>query len=160
MARKKKEIAEETQHNFLGDPVLLEETIEKEKKITPFDIISDQTHTKLGLYASDPDKYDKVYSQVIINKFYSLFRDTILHANNMNILTLPNSFHDNYYHNAIIKKKRYKSWPKKMKAAEKQELLKKFFPNSSKRDIEDYVSIMSEEDINEIKRIINGDNKG
>lgn len=142
---------------FFESPVIEKaEEVFKEKKPSIFDLINSQQDT-YTLFSMDPEKYDSAYSQVIVNKFYSLYEDSILHSNIMNTSVLSNSQHDNYYHNAIKKRKRFKKWPKKVPTLEKIEILKKYFKGSSIRDINDYASIMSDDEILKIKRIMNGD---
>lgn len=82
---------------------------------TPFDFIKSVSQTKKDLIKSDdhPDQIEKLYNGYLVNRGFSYFEDTILHANEMNMH--PILFKDaqyRYYMGALRSRNRYSKWHK------------------------------------------------
>lgn len=57
---------------------------------------------------------EEEYIPFITNRNFSLFSDTILHANEMNLNShIDKKMQYDYFFNSISKKNRFKQWPKK-----------------------------------------------
>ena len=93
----------------------------------------------------------KGYVPFVVNRCLSYFPDTILQANEMNLL--PNAdkkMQFDYLHSSIRKRKRFSPWMKKNKD-KNIELVQKFFPYSAKR-AEEILDILPPECIEEMKQ--------
>ena len=65
----------------------------------------------------NPDLIEKQYTPYVVNRGFTNFEDTILHANEMN--QRHHLFHDaqfQYYRGALRKRKRFSKWPKAAKS--------------------------------------------
>jgi len=83
-------------------------------KLSPFDFIDSICFSKKDIMETSED--EKVYQSFIINRGLSLFPDTVLFANEMNIAnSLSNRMKYDFLRFGIRKKKRYSKWPKKIK---------------------------------------------
>lgn len=92
------------------------------KGYTPFTYIN-SINTKKPIDSID----NKSYKQYVINKNYSLFKDTIFIVNEVNKFgNLTNQMHYDYLNNMISKKNRFKKWPKKQQS-EDIELISKYY---------------------------------
>jgi hypothetical protein len=85
------------------------------KEFTPFDFMNAVSFDKRDLIRDNenPELAEKQYNAYIINRGFSYFEDTILHANEMNQRTemfLDGQFR--YYLNALRKRKRFSKWHK------------------------------------------------
>ena len=83
--------------------------------LSPFDFIKAASESKVDLInTSDyPAMTEKQYNAFIVNRGFSLFKDTVLHANEMNLRS--NLFPDaqfQYYRAVLRKGKRWSKWPK------------------------------------------------
>ena len=84
-------------------------------ELTPFDFIKAASESKVDLIntADYPEMVEKQYNAYIVNRGFSLFKDTVLHANEMNLRS--HMFADGqfqYYRNILRKGKRWSKWPK------------------------------------------------
>jgi hypothetical protein len=82
---------------------------------TPFDFIKSVSHTKQDIIKNDdfPEQIEKTYNGYIVNRGFSYFEDTILHANEMNLR--PILFKDaqyRYYMGALRPRNRFSKWHK------------------------------------------------
>jgi hypothetical protein len=60
-----------------------------------------------------PEQAEKLYTPFIVNRGFSNFEDTILHANEMNLRAdLFNGAQFDYYRGALRKRKRFSKWNK------------------------------------------------
>ena len=72
------------------------------------------SYTKTNLLDTDDELWESNYSPYMVNKIFSMYKDTILYANEMNKLPhLDNKMQYDYLLNIIRSKKRFTSWPKK-----------------------------------------------
>jgi hypothetical protein len=104
----------------------------------PFDYI------KVINKKEDPDgisqqcNEDKGYSQFIINRFYSFFKDTIFFANEVNARSqqLNSQMHFDFYYHLLGKKQRFQKWVRKQAEDKSRqddiEMLQKYYGCSSK----------------------------
>jgi hypothetical protein len=118
-----------------------------------FDYINDLSKDKKNLFEQDPEMNEKTYNQFMVNKGFSYYPDTILHAAEMNLLKMSNSMHNKYFLEAIKPRKRFSKWFKPEKDAD-LDIVQRYY-KCGKREAQDYVKILSIEEINSIKRELN-----
>ena len=85
------------------------------KEYSPFDFINAASFTKEDLIrdSDNPELVEKQYNAYIVNRGFSNFEDTILHANEMNQrhgMFLDGQFQ--YYRSVLRKRKRFSKWHK------------------------------------------------
>lgn len=98
--------------------------------------------------------HKKDYIQFVINKGFSYFVDSILYVNEMNTRSnITNEQHYDYLHNSLRKKKRRSKWFKKDQDDNVQ-LVMEYYKYSQNK-AEQALAILTEEQLGEIKRIIN-----
>lgn len=115
-----------------------------------FDYVKSASYTKKDL-SSQPD-FQETYNPYVVNKAFSLFVDTIFYANQMNCVShLSKNLQYQYYINTLRPKSRFTKWVKReTENDETIELLSKYFGFSiSKARVAR--TILSDEDIDEIK---------
>ena len=89
------------------------------KDYSPFDFMNAVSLTKEDLIHNheNPALIEKQYTPYLVNKGFTNFEDTVLHANEMNMR--HHLFHDaqfQYYRAALRKRKRFSKWPKAEKS--------------------------------------------
>ena len=89
------------------------------KDYSPFDFMNAVSFSKEDLIHNhdNPDLIEKQYTPYVVNRGFTNFEDTILHANEMNMR--HHLFHDaqfQYYRGALRKRKRFSKWPKVKKS--------------------------------------------
>jgi clamp loader A subunit len=96
----------------------------------PFDVLKALTYTKtLDL---EGEEFEKAYIPFLINKGLSLYADTVLFANDMNLNShIPNRWQYDYLFYTIKPRKRYEKWPKKIAYDENLELVKQHYGYST-----------------------------
>lgn len=115
-----------------------------------FDFINSITYTKKNLFHEQPE--EKEYLPFIINRHLSLFPDTIMHANSMNMKSfLPKKAQYSYFFHSIRKRKRFTKWNKKTQNKTVQFIMELY--SCSYIKAEQYLSLLSKEQIIEINRI-------
>ena len=81
-----------------------------EKKLTVFDCINDISYNK-----TNNSELKQHYNSFLVNKAFSLYPDTILHANDMNMNHhLTNEMQHSFLFNVVRRRKRWAKWPKKI----------------------------------------------
>ena len=116
------------------------------------DFLTAINHTKESLFDTEDEMVQKDYVPYIINRCLSYFPDTILHANEMNKFNhLEKRLQFDYLKHAIRKRKRYSKWLKD-ETSKDLDLIKRSF-NYSNRKAKEALSILSEEDIENIKKM-------
>ena len=85
------------------------------KDLTPFDFMNAASFSKDDLIRNSdiPEHTEKMYSAYVVNRGFTNFEDTILHANEMNMrhgLFAGAQF--DYYKAVLRKRKRFSKWPK------------------------------------------------
>lgn len=85
------------------------------KEHTPFDFMNAVSHNKKDLIGDSdyPEMTEKEYNAYIVNRGFSFFDDTILHANEMNQRAhlFPRAQFD-YYRSVLRPRKRFSKWHK------------------------------------------------
>ena len=116
------------------------------------DFLTAINHTKESLFDTEDEMAQKDYVPFVINRCLSYFPDTILHANEMNKFNhLEKRLQFDYLKNAIRKRKRYSKWLKD-ETSKDLYLIKRSF-NYSNRKAKEALSILSKEDIENIKKM-------
>ena len=116
------------------------------------DFLTAINYSKEPLFDTEDEMVQKDYVPYIINRCLSYFPDTILHANEMNKFNhLEKRLQFDYLKHAIRKRKRYSKWLKD-ETSKDLDLIKRSF-NYSNRKAKEALSILSEEDIENIKKV-------
>ena len=139
----------------LGEPVKTydaEEFKVKKKAISPFDFANSINYTKENLMVDDWS--EKQNNAFIINKSLSHGIDTVVAANEMNARPhLDAKLQYDFLQGFVRKKKRFNKWLKAEKE-ENLEIIKEYFGYSNVR-AQEVLRILSDEDIVEIKKLLN-----
>lgn len=83
--------------------------------LTPFDFIKSASHNKKDLVKTSdyPEQIEKQYTPYVVNRGFSYFEDTILHANEMNMRHhLFNDAQYRYYLGILRPRNRFSKWHK------------------------------------------------
>ena len=121
--------------------------------MTPFEFITAINQTKEDLFV-DPQA-SKDYSPFLVNKGLSFFHDTVVQANMMNLHpSIPKDWQFYFLLNSVTKKKRYSKWAKADKATQSLLLVQEYYGYSSEK-AKEALSILSDEQLNEIKQKLN-----
>ena len=121
--------------------------------MTPFDFINAINYSKENLFEASTAEKD--YEPYIVNRGLSYFHDTIVQANMMNQhSSIPKQWQFSFLLNSVTKKKRFSKWAKKDKATESLLLVQEYYGYSSEK-AKEALSILSDEQLNEIKQKLN-----
>ena len=85
------------------------------KDLTPFDFMNAASFSKEDLIRNSdiPENTEKMYTPYVVNRGFTNFEDTILHANEMNMRHgLFDAAQFDYYKAVLRKRKRFSKWPK------------------------------------------------
>lgn len=117
--------------------------------INIFSILGSMLETKDYIY---DDMIDSVYNPFMINRGVSQNLDTILHANEMNKCKyISKHMQYDYYFYSIPAAKRYNKWAKAdIKDIDTIKIIADHYHISTKR-AEEYIELLSDDDINKIK---------
>ena len=88
------------------------------KDLTPFDFMNAASFSKEDLIRNSdiPEHTEKMYTPYVVNRGFTNFEDTILHANEMNMRHgLFDAAQFDYYKAVLRKRKRFSKWPKATK---------------------------------------------
>jgi hypothetical protein len=119
-----------------------------------FDFINAINSTKEDLFKNDPQA-NKEYKPYMINRGLSYFHDTVVQANTMNQHhSIPNEWQFAFLLNSVTKKKRFSKWHKAEDATESLKLVQEYYGYSSEK-AKDALSVLSVEQLNEIKQKLN-----
>lgn len=122
----------------------------------PFDYVTSITYGKNDMMTGteNDELAESGYNPYLTNKSLSYFPDTLLYANEMNVLNhVDNKLQYSYLLNSIRPKKRYSKWVKKQEDID-IEALKEYYKYSTAK-AEAALSLLSPQQINEIKRRLN-----
>ena len=100
----------------------------------------------------EQSKVDGDYSPYLTDIFFSLFADTILHANRMNVHRVEGQRHFDYMVGSVRPRKRFKKWPKKRKGYSDDLYLIMHFYKYSSSKAKEVLAMLSEEQIAAIKK--------
>ena len=119
--------------------------------MSPFEYLNDITYAKKGIMVDDIA--EKEYNAFIINRGLSMYPDTILFANEMNIHhTADDRLQYDFFINIIRNKKRWSKW---IKATEVTniELIKEYYGYSNEK-AKSVLSLFGTEQIADLKQRI------
>lgn len=122
----------------------------------PFDYVSSITYNKNDMMTGteNDELAESGYTPYLTNKSLSYFPDTLLYANEMNVLNhVDNKLQYSYLLNSIRPKKRFSKWVKKQEDID-IEAVKQYYKYSTAK-AEAALSLLSPQQINEIKRRLN-----
>lgn len=118
------------------------------KDYNPFDFMNAVSLTKEDLIHNNenPSLIEKQYTPYVVNRGFTNFEDTILHANEMNMR--HHLFHDaqfQYYRGALRKRKRFSKWPKPEKSVDLDAIQQVYSCNRTVAKL--YLKALSKEDL-------------
>lgn len=122
----------------------------------PFDYVSSITYNKNDMMTGteNDELAESGYNPYLTNKSLSYFPDTLLYANEMNVLNhVDNKLQYSYLLNSIRPKKRFSKWVKKQEDID-IEAVKQYYKYSTAK-AEAALSLLSPQQINEIKKRLN-----
>ena len=119
--------------------------------MSPFEYLNDITYAKKGIMVDDIA--EKEYNAFIINRGLSMYSDTILYANEMNINhTIDHRLQYDFFINIIRKRKRWSKWIKPQEITN-LELIKEYYGYSNEK-AKSVLSLFSAEQIADLKQRI------
>lgn len=119
--------------------------------MSPFEYLNDITYAKKGIMVDDIA--EKEYNAFIINRGLSMYSDTILYANEMNINhTIDHRLQYDFFINIIRKRKRWSKWIKPQEVTN-LELIKEYYGYSNEK-AKSVLSLFSTEQIADLKQRI------
>lgn len=118
------------------------------KDYNPFDFMNAVSFSKEDLIRNNdnPALIEKQYTPYMVNRGFTNFEDTILHANEMNMRAhlFPGAQFD-YYRGALRKRKRFSKWPKAEKSADLDAIQHVY--NCNRTIAKMYLKALSKEDL-------------
>jgi hypothetical protein len=128
--------------------------------MNPFEYVNAINTTKQDLIrnSENPALAEKDYSPFLVNRALSYFVDTVLHANEVNMINHVDSMLQNdYYLNSIRVSKRFSKWAKPIESSD-VESIQEYYKVNNNRALE-ISRVLTREQIDHIKtRIIKGGN--
>jgi len=122
-------------------------------EFTPFDFIKSASETKVNLIADsyNPEYIEKQYNAYMVNKGFSYFPDTILHANEMNRLyDIPNNAQYIYYMDVLRKRKRFSKWNKLSKNVD-LDVIQEYY-QCNRNVAKQYLKVLTSENLETINK--------
>ena len=118
------------------------------------DYLNAINQNKKDLMDSEDEFWEKKYPAYIVNKALSAFPDTIVYANEMNLLChLDKRLQFQFFLNSIRPKKRFSKWLRSTKI-KNLEYVKEYYGYNNEK-ARQALDILDDEQIEHIKRIIN-----
>lgn len=120
-------------------------------EMSPFDFMNAVSFDKKDIISQDenPELAEKQYSAYMVNRGFSNFEDTILHANEMNMRAhLFNDAQFTYYLGALRKRKRFSKWTKAEKNADLDAIQHVY--NCNRTIAKLYLKALSQEDLKKL----------
>lgn len=112
------------------------------------------SHNKKKLMDSDDDQWEKNYLPFLINRNFSNFQDTIMHAQQMNIYhTVDRKMQFDFLLNSIRPRKRFSKWHKKI-VHNDFECVKQYYGYNNKKT-EQALAILTKDQIGCIRESMN-----
>lgn len=128
------------------------------KEITPFDFMNAVSFSKEDLISNhdNPEIAENLYVPYMVNRGFTNFQDTILHANEMNLRAhLFKDAQFEYYRGALRKRKRFSKWPKADKDKDLDAIQEVYQCNRTIAKL--YFKALSKEDLKQIhNKLITG----
>jgi hypothetical protein len=122
----------------------------------PFDYVAAITYGKNDMMTGteNDELAEAGYNSYLTNKSLSYFPDTLLYANEMNMLNhIDNKLQFHYLINSIRPKKRFSKWVKKQEDSDIEAVKEHYKYSTSKAEAA--LSLLSPQQINEIKKRLN-----
>lgn len=123
--------------------------------MTPFDYIKSINSKN---YIENVD-LDKEYTQYVVNTGFSYFMDTVLICNEINKYQTDNLRHYDFLYYMIRKQNRFSKWNKKNKEDDEIINLLCEIYNVNKITAKEYMVILNEDQIKELKKLKGGKNE-
>lgn len=121
----------------------------------PFDFVNSINSSKKTNLMQEDAAAEKEYSPFLTNKALSYFLDTLGHANRMNMnFHLDNKLQYQYLLNIVRPRKRHSKWVKKLENPD-LDIIKEYYGYNNQK-AEEALSVLSPDQINEIKRRLKG----
>lgn len=125
--------------------------MDRRTTMSPFEYLNDITYGKKGIMVDDIA--EKEYNAFIINRGLSMYSDTILYANEMNIHhTLDSRLQYDFFINIIRKQKRWSKWIKPQDI-ENLELVKEYYGYSNEK-AKSVLALLNNDQVEELKKRI------
>jgi hypothetical protein len=128
------------------------ENLTMAKDYNPFDFMNAVSFTKEDLIKNhdNPDMIEKQYTPYVVNRGFTNFEDTILHANEMNMRHhLFEGAQFDYYRGALRKRKRFSKWPKADKSVDLDAIQQVYSCNRTVAKL--YLKALSQDDMKTVK---------
>lgn len=122
------------------------------KDYNPFDFMNAVSFSKEDLIKNHdtPDQIEKQYTPYVVNRGFTNFEDTILHANEMNMRHhLFHAAQFDYYRGALRKRKRFSKWPKADKSTDLDAIQQVYDCNRTVAKL--YYKALSQDDMKTVK---------
>jgi hypothetical protein len=120
-------------------------------KTNPFDFVNDITYGKKDIFSEETQRS---YVPFMINRALSYFPDTVLYANDMNLVHFLDKYVQyKYFLHAIPKRRRFAKWGKKINDEDVVSVSKVFQLSTSKAA--EILPTLSEEQLSSIRNISN-----
>jgi hypothetical protein len=122
------------------------------KDYNPFDFMNAVSFSKEDLIKNHdtPDQIEKQYTPYVVNRGFTNFEDTILHANEMNMRHhLFHAAQFDYYRGALRKRKRFSKWPKADKSTDLDAIQQVYNCNRTVAKL--YYKALSQDDMKSVK---------
>ena len=119
--------------------------------LTPFYFIKSVSHSKKYLIRESeyPEQIEKQYNAYIVNRGFSYFEDTILHANEMNMRAhLFNDAQYRYYLGVLRSRNRFSKWHKAEKNADLDAIQEVYSVNRTVAKM--YLKTLSKDDLKRV----------
>jgi hypothetical protein len=114
-----------------------------------WDFVKDISQHKKNLFCDDSES---LYNCFVINRAFGNFIDTCLIAQELNSLSVSDKkLHHDFLFNSIKSKSRFSKWAKKEESSAKVQIIIEFY-NINKNRAEEIESLISENDLNQMKK--------
>lgn len=129
------------------------------KDLSPFDFMNAASFSKKNLIgdSDNPELTEKEYNPYIVNRGFTYFEDTILHANEMNQRheLFPGAQFE-YYRSVLRKRKRFSKWHKAEKNNDLDAIQEVYACNRTVAKM--YLKVLTEEQLKSVheKLVIGG----
>ena len=117
-------------------------------KRNPFDFVKSVSYDKKDLMVDEVE--EKAYQPFLINKALSYHQDAVFLTNEMNVRHgVDNRLQYQFFLNTLRKRQRFSKWQKPY-VSKKLDTVKEYYQIST-REAKDYVEILSDKQIRELK---------
>lgn len=116
-----------------------------------WDFVNSINFDKRDLFEGDPQS-EKDYTPFVVNRALSYFPDTVLYANEMNLVstTAPKKWQYDFLRLSVSKRKRFSKWAKKSHS-DNLAVVMEYYKYSAEKALE-ALSILSEQQLQLIKQ--------